>query len=143
MYVQHTAGSGGWPLNVFLTPSLIPFFGGTYFGPIDEPGRPSFGSLLTLICTRWTGEAADLERSNKKIIDQLRKITDVVAGTTDSKGDVTRVKSIQKAFLYFSQNFDRESGGFGNGTKFPMPGTIEMLLNYYSLWNEMSKSKSN
>ncbi len=142
MYTQATSGAGGWPLNVFLTPTLKPFFGGTYFGIEDASGRPSFRSLLTLICGRWKGEAAELEASSGRVMEQLRKSTDFVAGGSDSNGDVTRIKSIQKAFLYFQESFDRDWGGFGAGAKFPMPGTIAMLLRYWSLWKELSSPKN-
>jgi uncharacterized protein YyaL (SSP411 family) len=142
LYTQATTGSGGWPLNVFLTPNLKPFFGGTYFGVDEAPGRPSFRSLLTLICGRWIGEAAELEMSSTRVLEKLRKSTDFVAGGSDSHGDVTRIKSIQKAFLYFQESFDREWGGFGQGAKFPMPGTIAMLLRYWSLWKELSSAKN-
>ena len=138
LYTQATSGAGGWPLNVFLTPSLKPFFGGTYFGLEDSPGRPSFRSLLTLISARWAGEAGELEASSTRILDQLKRSTDFVSGGSDSQGDVTRIKAIQKAFLYFQQEFDQDWGGFGAGAKFPMPGTIGMLLRYWSLWRELS-----
>jgi hypothetical protein len=42
-YVQATQGGGGWPMSVFLTPELAPFFGGTYFPPEDAAGRPGAG----------------------------------------------------------------------------------------------------
>lgn len=129
-------------MNVFLTPSGKPFFGGTYYGREDLPGRPSFRSLLTLICGRWKAEAGELEASSSRVLEQLKKTTDFVSGGSDSNGDVTRIKAIQKAFFYFQDAFDRDWGGFGQGNKFPMPGTIAMLLRYWALWKELASPKN-
>src|SRR5207249_6470081 len=62
-FVQATAGSGGWPLNVFLTPDLKPFFGGTYFPPDPRHGRPSFLQVLQQIQQLWQTRHAELANS--------------------------------------------------------------------------------
>ena len=141
MYVQATTGSGGWPLSIFLSPNLIPIFGGTYFAPKNEDevdGRPSFKSILEIVSKRWNEDWKTLEKNGKGVIEQLKKVADIVPTGSDHGGNVVRIKSIQKAFLHLNQSFDAQFGGFGNGTKFPMPGTIGMLLRYWSLWKDLN-----
>ena len=72
-FVQATTGSGGWPMNVFLTPDLKPFFGGTYFPPTDrlESGT-GFPTLLRRINDLWHTKRDHLEQSGSQIIDALR-----------------------------------------------------------------------
>lgn len=66
-FVQHTTGSGGWPMSVFLTPDLEPLFGGTYFPPEDKYGRVGFKSLLNLLAQQWSKEHASLHNDGKLI----------------------------------------------------------------------------
>lgn len=141
MYVQATTGSGGWPLNVFLSPDLIPIFGGTYFAPRDDSigGRPSFKSILEAVSQRWKNDWKTLERNGRNLVEQLKKAADIVPTGSDHGGNVVRIKSIQKAFLHLQQTFDSQFGGFGSGTKFPMPGTVGMLLRYWSLWKDLDR----
>ena len=54
--VQLMTGSGGWPMSVFLTPELHPFYGGTYFPPEDAFGRPGFPRLLNQISRSWADD---------------------------------------------------------------------------------------
>ena len=141
MYVQATTGSGGWPLSVFLSPNLIPIFGGTYFAPKDETigGRPSFKSILETVSKRWKDDWKTLERNGRSLVEQLKKAADIVPTGSDHGGDITRIKSIQKAFLHLQTSFDGQFAGFGNNTKFAMPGTIGMLLRYWSLWKDLDR----
>lgn len=144
MYVQATTGSGGWPLNLFLTPNLVPFFGGTYFPPSDAisdntGNKAGFPSILKLISEKWRDQPKTLENSGKKVVEQLRKAADIVPTGSDHGGDVTRIRSIQKAFLYLESSYDQQFAGFGPGPKFPMPGTISMLLRYWLLWKNLDR----
>src|SRR5262245_52579174 len=66
-FVQATTGSGGWPLNVFLTPDRKPFFGGTYFPPDARYGRPSFLQVLQQINTVWQQRRGDVTHSAEEI----------------------------------------------------------------------------
>lgn len=144
MYVQATTGSGGWPLSVFLSPNLIPIYGGTYFAPTEDTigGRPSFKSILEIVSKRWSDDWMTLEKNGKGLIDQLRKVADIVPTGSDHGGNVVRIKSIQKAFLHLHETFDSQYGGFGQGTKFPMPGTVGMLLRYWSLWKDLNREEA-
>src|SRR5438067_6981207 len=64
-FVQATTGSGGWPMSVFLTPELRPFFGGTYFPPDSKYGRPGFPALIDHIARMWREKRADLVLSGE------------------------------------------------------------------------------
>ena len=70
-FVQSTTGSGGWPMNVFLTPDLKPFFGGTYFPPDARHGRPSFLQLLQQIATLWQERKSEIAASADEIHARL------------------------------------------------------------------------
>lgn len=138
MYVQATNGTGGWPLSVFLSPNLTPIFGGTYFAPEDMVGgRPSFKTILETVSARWKDDWKSLERNGKSLVEQLKRAADIVPTGSDHGGNVIRIKSIQKAFLQLQNSFDAQYGGFGTNTKFAMPGTIGMLLRYWSLWKDL------
>jgi len=74
-FVQATTGSGGWPLNVFLTPDLEPIFGGTYFAGPDVAGigRPSFTDILERISELWKRDSERAKASGKHVVEQLRE----------------------------------------------------------------------
>lgn len=71
-FVQLTTGHGGWPMSIFLTPELTPFFGGSYFPPQDRYGSPGFKTLLTRIARMWAANPNEIRSSGKNIIDQLQ-----------------------------------------------------------------------
>ena len=148
MYVQAITGSGGWPLNVFLTPTLIPFYGGTYFGPREDMkyGRPSFKSVLNTVVNKWKDDPRVLEQSGVQIIEQLKRIIEAAPTSFDHKNVINTsenyTKLIQKSFLYLKQSFDTKFAGFGTSTKFPMPGTVAMLLRYWSFYKDTDESEA-
>ena len=72
LFVQATTGSGGWPMSVWLTPALQPFYGGTYFPPTSRWGRPGFVEILTELARAWREERDKLERSAGAIVERLR-----------------------------------------------------------------------
>src|SRR3954471_3659181 len=74
-YVQATTGGGGWPMTVFLTPDLQPFYGGTYFPPEDKFGRPGFPTVLKRLAEAWRDDRENVAKSAKSAIDQLRELT--------------------------------------------------------------------
>lgn len=123
-FVQSTTGSGGWPMNVWLTPELKPFFGGTYFPPTARGGRPGFPSLLERIATVWREDRKGMEASADQVTLQLREFTTV-------KGDST-VKMdrglLDEAARQIQLSYDPQFGGFGEAPKFPRPATLNFLL---------------
>src|SRR5499427_8005011 len=74
-YVQAATGSGGWPMSVFLTPDLEPFYGGTYFPPDDRYGRPSFKRVLLSLVEFWQKRRADVETQAKQLAEGVRQAT--------------------------------------------------------------------
>lgn len=74
-YVQATQGGGGWPMSVFLTPSLQPFVAGTYFPPQDMYGRPGFKTLLRRITAAWQSKKEDIKAQSADSMDQLASMT--------------------------------------------------------------------
>src|SRR5712691_4764471 len=71
-FVQATTGSGGWPMSVWLTPSLEPFYGGTYFPPASKWGRPGFVDILGEIARAWREDRGKVETSATSIVERLR-----------------------------------------------------------------------
>ena len=123
LFVQATTGSGGWPMSVWLTPGLQPFYGGTYFPPTSRWGRPGFVEILTELARAWREERDKLEHSAITIVERLRGY-----GQSSGGGAVAGPDALDKAVAEFSAGFDRRRGGFGNAPKFPRPSELTFLL---------------
>lgn len=124
---QATKGGGGWPLSVWLTPQLQPFFSGTYFPPTSEHryGRPGFKEILLQLHQVWTTKSSDIISGSKDTIDQLNSAVEKQAASADSAADVISKTSVQTCFAYFANDFDDDQGGFGSSPKFPQPGRFD------------------
>src|SRR5450432_2228317 len=72
LFVQASTGSGGWPMSVWLTPELKPFFGGTYFPPEDRHGQPAFTKVIQRIAAAWKQDRQRVEESGAQVVEQLR-----------------------------------------------------------------------
>ena len=129
LFVQATTGSGGWPMSVFLTPDLKPFFGGTYFPPDNRYGRPGFRTVLEQLAGVWKNDRPRILNSTQDILDQLRSHVDV--GAADPVLDPKRAAEV--TFYSLQRSFDKDLGGFGSSPKFPRPVTINFLLRHYEL----------
>lgn len=116
-------GQGGWPMSVWLTPDLQPFFAGTYYPPNDRYGRPGFPRLLTAIATAWRERRADLLSSAQQITEHLKSLTELPASA-----GVEDVELLKNAGRYLRQIFDPEFGGFGRAPKFPHALELRVLL---------------
>jgi hypothetical protein len=126
--VAAMSGSGGWPLNVFLTPDRLPFFGGTYFPPEARPGIPSWTDVLTKIAEHWSnpGRREKLEASGLHIRDRLDKH---LAWRQDGQYDF---RIHDTAVDRLSAAFDKQAGGFSRAPKFPSPGILQYLMTYHA-----------
>ena len=123
-FVQATTGGGGWPMNVFLTPELKPFLGGTYFPPDDRQGRPSFLQVLQQIAALWQERRGEIAASAAEIHARLAAATtSVAAGNLILTADALR-----NAATTFKSAYDPRHGGFGGAPKFPQPATPSFLL---------------
>ena len=122
-FVQATTGSGGWPMSVWLTPSLAPFYGGTYFPPASKWGRPGFVDILGEISRAWREERAKVETSAGAIVERLRTL-----GVDGSGGSAPGPEALDAAVRQFAAAFDARRGGFGDAPKFPRPSELLFLL---------------
>jgi uncharacterized protein YyaL (SSP411 family) len=123
-FVQATTGSGGWPMSVWLTPSLQPFYGGTYFPPAARWGKPGFAEILEEIARVWREERDKVLHSAANIVDRLRSF-----GAAGHRGtQVPPPGVLDRAVAEYGAAFDAQRGGFGTGTKFPRPSELLFLL---------------
>jgi uncharacterized protein YyaL (SSP411 family) len=123
-FVQATTGGGGWPMSVWLTPDLQPFFGGTYFPPENRYGHPGFASLLTQIAAAWAADRGQIVDSARDIVEDLRQHVAVEAGRA---GAIDRA-ILDSGFFASRRIFDVRLGGFGEAPKFPRPSVYNFLL---------------
>ncbi len=120
--VQAIAGQGGWPLTAFLTPDGKVFFGGTYFPPVDLPGRPSFPRVLLSVAQYYRDNREEVE---KTAADLQRQLTQAIASA--APGDLDP-GLLSRALDDIARTFDLHNGGFGRAPKFPHTGTMELLI---------------
>ena len=122
--VQALTGHGGWPMSVFLTPDLQPFYGGTYFPPEPRHGLPAFAEVLEAVHDAWRNRPEKILESAANITGHLRqKATDSGAGKIEA--DI-----FAKAFMQIGAEYDAEFGGFGRAPKFPRPVLFNFLLRH-------------
>lgn len=125
--VMSMTGSGGWPLSVFLTPSLEPFFGGTYFPPTPRSGMPSFINLLKGISGSWKSE-------RKNVVESAAHLKNALLVNYDFKkteGATLDLSLVEECYSNLAGMFDERYGGFGGPPKFPMPSNIFFLMRYW------------
>jgi uncharacterized protein YyaL (SSP411 family) len=122
---QMLTGGGGWPLNVFLTPDLKPFFAGTYFPPDDRWGRPGFPSVLRRVADVYRKRRSEIEEAADRLVDALSQ------SAFDASEGAPSYGLIEQAVEELSQAFDETWGGFGGAPKFPGATTIELLLRHH------------
>ncbi len=125
--VQAMTGHGGWPMSVFLTPELEPFYGGTYFPPEDSRGMPGFPRVLQGVQRAWEERRDDLVKSAREMTEHLRAMGSVPAGQGGL--DLALLDAAATSLL---QVFDPRHGGFGSAPKFPHPMDVRVLLRQHS-----------
>ena len=124
-FVQATTGSGGWPMSVWLTPDLKPFYGGTYFPPSGRWGRPGFAEILTEIARRWRESRAELVTSADDVIERLREAQRLRPA---ARGGAPDDGVLAGGVREYAKVFDARNGGFGAAPKFPRPAELFFLL---------------
>ncbi len=125
--VMAMTGHGGWPMSVFLTPELKPFFGGTYFPPVDSRGMAGFPRVLLSVHRAWEERREEITESAAHMTEQLRAITKLAAGTGDLE---TRL--LDQAARELMRAFDSRHGGFGSAPKFPHPMDLKVLMRHHA-----------
>ena len=129
--VQAMTGSGGWPMSVFLTPDLRPFFGGTYFPPEDRHGMPGFRRVLSSVADAYRTRRADVEQQAGVLAGHLQAQLAVPSGDRDPE-----LRQLEAAAARIGASFDAAHGGFGGAPKFPAPMTLEFLLRSWRRSND-------
>jgi uncharacterized protein YyaL (SSP411 family) len=131
--VQAMTGHGGWPMSVFLTPDLMPFFGGTYFPPSDRRGMPGFGRVLLSVARAWAERREDIIQSAAQLTSELERTTAALVSSTPAAGAQPMGQAIlDHAFERLERSFDRRHGGFGDAPKFPHPMDLRLLMRYHA-----------
>lgn len=125
IYMQATVamtGSGGWPMSVFLTPDLRPFYAGTYFPPVRRYNMPSFKEVLLSLAKVWLEEQDEVDRVGSQV---LQHIQPQMLGQEMNTFSSETLEAVTKSLL---ESYDWGYGGWGSAPKFPQPMTIEYLL---------------
>ena len=127
---QAITGSGGWPLNLFLTPQRKPFYAGTYFPKTERYGNPGFIAILKQIVNIWdTGKESVIASGEQatKVLQSMR---------TSSSGEILTAETLKQAYEQLRGNYDNLYGGFGSAPKFPTPHNYIFLLRWWKRSND-------
>jgi uncharacterized protein len=122
--VTALTGAGGWPMSVFLTPQLEPFFGATYLPPVRAYGQPSFPDVLIGLAEAYRDERA-------KVVEQAQQLAAAIAeeGRADTRAALPS-DLLDVSVAQFKQRFDAQWGGFGGAPKFPHAGDVRLCLRH-------------
>ncbi len=130
--VQAMTGSGGWPLNVFLTTNAKPFYGGTYFPQQKAYNRPSWQETLLGVIQAFRDRKNELEAQAENLTGHLLKSNSF--GIQKVKEDeIFSPNKTHESFQNIMKSADKEWGGFGKAPKFPQTFSIQFLLRYFHL----------
>jgi hypothetical protein len=123
---QAMTGSGGWPLNIFMTPAGKPFFAGTYFPKSSRMGMPGFMEVLGQIATLWEKDRQRLTKAGDDITQAIQPRADTAAHFQPLDR-----QTLRKGYEQLARTFDPMWGGFGSAPKFPTPHHLTFLLRWY------------
>jgi uncharacterized protein YyaL (SSP411 family) len=130
-YLQALTGHGGWPLSVWLTPDLKPFYAGTYFPPEDRQGRAGFPTILRAIARGWKEDRPRLVEEGDRVVASLKEHAEEKAvpesGAVETFATAAGA-AFEKGYQYYAESFDPKFGGFGGAPKFPRPANFAFLL---------------
>jgi len=133
--VQSMTSSGGWPLNVFLTPEGKPFYGGTYFPPIAAYNKPSWKDILTRISKAYREQRKDVFSQAEKLTEHLVYANSFGIEKQSQKQELATTLFTKESCDTIAQNILKQSdeswGGFGKAPKFPQTYCIQYLLRHY------------
>ena len=121
--VQAMTGRGGWPLNAFLSPELVPFYAGTYFPPESGRGLPSWRMVLEAVADSWDERRERIRAQGSEILRSLSASTVI-----EPSAEPIRDELVAQAVSAIASSYDAENGGFGPAPKFPQSSVIELLL---------------
>jgi uncharacterized protein YyaL (SSP411 family) len=121
--VQGMTGHGGWPLNVFLTPEQLPFYGGTYFPPEPRPGMPAWTQVLQAVAEAWHERKQEIRTGGERLRERLGG-----GALLSPSAEPIRAEALTQAVASLRESFDVGRGGFGGAPKFPQASVLEFLL---------------
>ena len=121
--VQAMTGRGGWPLNAFLSPELVPFYAGTYFPPDSGHGLPSWRMVVEAVADAWAERRGQIRQQGSEILRVLGSSAAIEPSSEPISGEL-----IAEATAALSASYDAQNGGFGPAPKFPQSSAIELLL---------------
>jgi uncharacterized protein len=130
--LQAMTGSGGWPLNVFLTPDKIPFYGGTYFPPVAAYNRPSWKEVLLGVSAAFRERRTEMEAQGQTLLAHLQQSN--LFGQANNDQSIFTEASLHVLFGQMMKSADKKEGGFGQAPKFPQTFSIQFLLRYYHFY---------
>jgi uncharacterized protein YyaL (SSP411 family) len=122
--VQLTSGRGGWPMTVFLTPDLKPFFAGTYFPKEDRGGRIGFLNLCRQVEQVWQARREDVEATAADLAERIQKAN---ASSLEPLADLSALELARRCLRALEDDFDEANGGFGGAPKFPPHSALRFL----------------
>jgi uncharacterized protein len=129
--VQAMTGQGGWPMTVFLTPDLRPFYGGTYFPPEDRHGHPGFPRVLQAVAEHYNSQRERVEEQAEKLRSFIEQNADPLTRGDDLDG-ARGHDILQKAVHGLVSQHDERFGGFStDGPKFPNAAGLSLLLRHW------------
>ncbi len=129
--VQAMTGHGGWPMSVFLTPELMPFYGGTYYPPTDSRGMPSFPRVLLSVERAWSERRDDIIKAAGEMTEQLK-----ASGTLPPSDGELGFVLLDDAARTLGRMFEPVHGGFGQAPKFPHAMDLRVLLRHHARTGE-------
>ena len=124
--VQMLTGHGGWPMSMFLTPDLKPFYGGTYWPPTSARGMPGFDQILAAVIDAWQNRREHALQGADQLTAELRRVGAVDVAGSESAAPTSEL--IDGAMAQLERAFDSRHGGFGNAPKFPHTMDLQVLL---------------
>jgi uncharacterized protein YyaL (SSP411 family) len=135
--VSALTGQGGLPLTAFLTPDGKPFYGGTYFPPSDQYGRPSFKRVLLSIAQAYREKHGD-------VVEQAAMVESAIA-RAESYADGGNISAtVIDAIVESAQKmFDETNGGFGGAPKFPHPAALDLVMEQYARFSQHAPTEGN
>jgi uncharacterized protein YyaL (SSP411 family) len=120
---QSMTGSGGWPLNVFLTPEQVPFYAGTYFPPEPRMGMPSWRQVLEAVADAWAKRRDEIRAGGDRVAQQLGG-----GALLAPSSEPLSARALDAAVATLRAQYDPANGGFGRAPKFPPASALELLL---------------
>ncbi len=133
--LQALTGHGGWPMNMFLTPQLEPFYGGSYFPPTARHGLPSFAEVLHAVSAAWNSRRDELAGQARTLVEHVR-----AQGAPQGGAAAPASRLHASATATIAKSFDEDYGGFGSAPKFPQSPLLQYLLAVAATGNRQARA---